>query len=83
MTLPCIMCGTEPCSACLWDEAEQAEADRVARLERDLAEAHAVLRSVEHVRLPGMAFARCPACLSPLDLSQPHEDGCRLAEVLR
>ena len=55
---------------------------RALAAEAKLVEAREVLRSVEHVALPGMPFRRCPACLSPLDLSQPHEDDCRLRAVL-
>lgn len=42
-----------------------------------------LLEKLEHVRLPEMSFSRCPSCLSPCDLSQPHEDGCEWELALR
>lgn len=58
--------------------------DQVARqkLLDAAAEMLELLFKIEHVRLPGMDFSLCPVCLSPLDLSQPHEDRCKLAALL-
>ncbi len=40
------------------------------------------LEALEHVKLPGMPFSRCPSCLSPNDMSEPHEQNCKLAAAL-
>lgn len=42
-----------------------------------------LLEKLEHVRLPEMSFSRCPSCLSPCDLSQPHEAECEWELALR
>jgi hypothetical protein len=41
-----------------------------------------LLRELEHVKFPEMSFSRCPVCLSPLDLSEPHEQRCKLGALL-
>ena len=68
-------------------DAHRLELTYVAMGERErdavrIAQLESVLQTVEHVKLPGMGVSRCPVCLSPCDLSQPHEKGCPLERAL-
>ena len=63
------------------DEREVKSADTLSA-EAKLKMATEMLAAVEHVKLPGMTISRCPVCLSPHDMSEPHERGCKLAAAL-